>query len=66
MLKHEKLPSTNSIKSGTHSNFCKNQENEHAPVVDPGFPGEKRQPIMFNFLPKTEKDENLSGVGENL
>ena len=33
MLKHEKLPSTNSIKSGAHSNFAKIPENEHIPVI---------------------------------
>ena len=31
MLKHEKLPSTNSTKSGAHLNFAKIQENEHTP-----------------------------------
>ena len=31
MLKHEKLPSTNSTKSGAHGNFAKTQENKHTP-----------------------------------
>ena len=31
MLKQEKLPSTNSTKSGDHLNFAKNRENEHTP-----------------------------------
>ena len=31
MLKHEKLPSTNSTKSDAHTNLCKSEENEHTP-----------------------------------
>ena len=31
MLKHEKLPSTNSTKSGDHYNLLKIQENKHTP-----------------------------------
>ena len=34
MLKHEKLPSTNSTKSGTHYNFAKIQENNHTPETE--------------------------------
>ena len=34
MLKHEKLPSTNSTKSGTQYNFAKIQENKHTPASD--------------------------------
>ena len=33
MLKHEKLPSTNSTKSGADYNFAKIQENEHTLVT---------------------------------
>ena len=33
MLKHEKLPSTSSTKSGAHLNCAKFQENEHTPAV---------------------------------
>ena len=31
LLKHEKLPSTNSTKSGAHKKIAKIQENEHTP-----------------------------------
>ena len=42
MLKHKKLPSTNSTKSGTHLNFAQIQENEHTPAL-----GSRREQWIF-------------------
>ena len=33
MLKHEKLPRTNSTESGAHNNVAKIQENKHTPEL---------------------------------